>query len=60
MEAAERVVVDLEVELVDEAPPPILARLVRADQRVLGGAEVLAGVAVRRRVAAADVSALEA
>src|SRR5439155_23857879 len=48
---------DLERDLVDEAPPPVLPRLVRLDERVLHGLEVRAGVPAGRRVAAADVAA---
>src|SRR3954447_24003809 len=57
-----RLAVDLRDEhrgLVYEAPDPLLARLQRADQRVLAAGEVLRRVLVRRRVAAADVPARE-
>src|SRR3954451_11108553 len=46
--------------LVDVAPRPVLARLERADDRVLLGARVRGRVTVGRAVAAADVAALEA
>src|SRR5690606_10020670 len=49
---------DLERDLVAVAPPPVLARLVRPDDRVVAvGAEVGRGVPVGRAVAAADVPA---
>src|SRR5205085_8666405 len=52
---------DLEEELVRVAPPPVLARLVGADQRVIVVSVVVpGGVAVRRVVAAADVAAAHA
>src|SRR6185436_12177075 len=50
----------IEPHLVDEAPPPPFARLERANDRVLGGLEVLGGVLVLRIVAAPDVPALHA
>src|ERR1043166_9222502 len=46
--------------LVDVAPGPGLAGLDRGHDRVLGRAEVLGGVAIRRRVAARDVAAAQA
>src|SRR5262245_5116476 len=46
----------LERQLVHVAPPPVLARLERADQRVVRLVEVGGGVAVGRAVAAADVA----
>ena len=50
--------VGLEHELVGVAPPPVLARLVGADERVVGvRVEVGGGVPVRGAVAAADVAA---
>jgi hypothetical protein len=45
---------------VDIAPDPILAWLDGADERMLRLMEVLGGVLVLRRVAAADVAALQA
>jgi hypothetical protein len=47
----------IEDDLVDVAPPPILPRLEGADDRVLRGVEVLAGVPVLGVIAAADVAA---
>ena len=47
-------------DLVGEAPGPVLARLERANQRVLDALGVCRGVAVRRVVATADMAALEA
>ena len=46
--------------LVDIAPPPVLTRLVGADERVAGGLIVAGGVAAGRVVAAADPAALDA
>src|SRR3954470_23196072 len=51
---------DAHRDLVDEAPRPVLARLERAHDRMAVGARVLAGMAARRAVAAADVAALQA
>src|SRR3954470_13363865 len=51
---------DAHRDLVDEAPRPVLARLERAHDRMAVGARVLAGVATRRAVAAADAAALQA
>ena len=51
---------DLERDLVHVAPVPVLARLERADDRVAALGRVGARVAVRRAVAAADLSALAA
>src|SRR5665213_1884424 len=52
---------DLEDQLVGVAPPPVLARLVGADERVIGmGAPVGRGVAIGRAVAAPDVPAAQA
>src|SRR2546430_9505482 len=50
----------LQGDLVDVAPPPILFRLERLDDRVLRLAEVFGGVFVLRIVAAADVPTREA
>jgi hypothetical protein len=47
-------------ELVDVAPHPRFARLDRADQRMLGATEMMRGVLVLGRIAAADVTAFEA
>src|SRR6266568_2691418 len=44
-------------DLVDVTPSPVLARLERSHNRVLGLSEVLRGVFVLRGVAAADVTA---
>src|SRR5690349_7373390 len=52
--------VDDESDLVEVAPAPVLARLERADDRVLGRALMGGRVAVRRVVAATDVPALQA
>src|SRR5262249_9346627 len=49
-----------EEDLVDVAPGPVLARLERADEGVVRAVEVLGGVLVLRRIAAADVAAGEA
>jgi hypothetical protein len=43
-------------DLVDVTPSPVLARLERSHDRVLGLSEVFGGVFVLRRVAAADVT----
>src|SRR4051794_37072046 len=51
---------DPHAELVGEAPAPVLARLQRADDRVLGLSRVPARVLARRAVAAADVAAFQA
>src|SRR5690349_4125847 len=51
---------DLEADLVDVAPEPVLVRLERLDDRMLVRARVLRRVLVRRRVAAADVPARHA
>src|SRR5437660_7420395 len=48
---------ELEHQLIRIAPEPLLARLIRADDRVLGGAEMFGCVLSRRVVAAADVPA---
>ena len=47
-------------DLVDIAPFPLLPRLKGLDDRVLGAVVVLGGVLVLRRIAAADVAAVEA
>src|SRR5581483_4319084 len=60
VQPAEGIVVDLEREIVDVAPPPLLAGLVGAHQRMRGGVEVRGGVLAGRVVAAADVAALQA
>jgi hypothetical protein len=49
--------VDLEPELVDEAPPPVLTRLIGLDQRMAGLVEVVGGVVIGRVVATTDVTA---
>jgi len=49
--------VDAESHLVDVAPAPVFARLERADDRMLRGLCVRSRVAVRRVIAAADVTA---
>ena len=49
--------VDLEGEFVDVAPPPLLARLERLDQRMPGLVEVRGGVPVGRAVTAPHVAA---
>src|SRR5690349_21617440 len=46
--------------LVDEAPAPVLSGLEGLNDRMPALVEVLAGVPVRRRVAASDVAAREA
>jgi len=51
---------DLETDLVDVAPEPVLARLERLDDRMRDRPRVLRRVLVRRRVAAADVAARHA
>src|SRR5436305_15290005 len=51
---------ELDHHLVDVAPAPVLARLERAHEGVVGGVEVAGGVVVLRRVAVADVAAGEA
>src|SRR5438445_140673 len=48
---------ELEHQLIWIAPEPIFARLIRADDRMLGGAEMFGCVLSRRVVAAADVPA---
>src|SRR5437660_67939 len=48
---------ELEHQLIRIAPEPILARFIRADDRVLGGAEMFGCVLSWRVVAAADVPA---
>src|SRR2546428_12832547 len=50
----------LHPQLVDVAPDPVFAGLVRPDQRVLGSVEVLRGMPVLRLVAAADMAAAQA
>lgn len=50
----------VEVGLVHVTPPPALARLEGLHDRMGALAEVRAGMAARRRVAAADVAAAEA
>src|SRR5690606_21931746 len=45
--------------VIDEAPAPVLPAFVRPHHRVAGPPVVLRGVAPRRRVAAADVTAGE-
>jgi len=47
----------VEVDLIDIAPAPVLARLKRSDDRVTGAPEMSGGVLVRRAVAAAHVAA---
>ena len=47
----------VEVDLIDIAPTPVLARLKRSDDRVTGAPEMSGGVLVRRAVAAAHVAA---
>ena len=47
-------------DFIHEAPDPALDALERGDQRMAGGMEVRRGVAMPRRVAAADVAALQA
>src|SRR5207253_976624 len=51
---------DLEAEVVDVAVPPVLARLVGLDDRVVLVVEMGGGVAMRRVVTAADVTARHA
>src|SRR5213078_1439323 len=46
-----------ERDLVDHSPRPLLARLYRAHDGVIGLPRMPAGVLVRRRVAAADITA---
>lgn len=50
----------IQFELIDVAPAPILAGLKRLDDRMRGVMKVLGGVLVFRRIAAANVSALQA
>src|SRR5215210_8950281 len=47
-------------DLVDEAPQPILSRLERLHERVIGGVEVLGSVLVFRGIATTDVTADQA
>jgi hypothetical protein len=47
----------LDHHLVDKTPSPVLARLERSNDGVMGLSEVLGGVFVLRGVAAADVTA---
>src|SRR3954451_9477980 len=51
---------DVQGDIVDEAPGPCLARLERADDRMIGAFGVPSRVPVRRVVAAADVPAFQA
>jgi hypothetical protein len=48
------------IRVVDIAPLPIFAAFRRLNERVLGGVEVAARVAILRRVAAAHVTAFQA
>src|SRR5439155_24138604 len=55
--AVTRVRHGLHHQFIHVAPAPVLARLEAADDRMLGGVEVLRGMPPRRIVAAADMSA---
>jgi hypothetical protein len=51
---------EVDLDFVNEAPAPVFAGLEGAHDRVLGAVEMLGGVLVLGRVAAADVAALHA
>src|SRR3954466_7242663 len=59
MRRARRPPVELEEDVVDVAPEPVLTRFERLHQRVAGTPGVGGGVLVGRRVAAPDVPALD-
>src|SRR5205823_5760088 len=51
---------EVKFDLVDVAPAPILARLERLHDRMLGGMEMLGGMLILGRIAAAHVAAGQA
>ena len=52
--------VSFEHQIVDITPHPVLARLVRPDDGMIGGVEMFCGMFIFRRIAAAHMSAGQA
>jgi hypothetical protein len=52
--------IQLQLDIVDIAPPPRLARLQRSHDRMVGGVEVFGRMFVFGRITAADMSAFQA